>query len=150
VRKYHAPICSSFTKNIAVPIIHIADATAEKINKAGFKKVALLGTKASMERDFYKGRLKTHGIETLIPVAADRDFIQQTIFQELFQHDFRAESRKRFLNIIDDLYQKGAEAAVLGCTEIPLLVKQKDTSIPLFDTLTIHAHAIVNFITEEK
>jgi len=135
--------------DIRVPIIHIAEATARVITKQSFKKVALLGTKATMEMDFYKDKLREEGIETLIPKKADRDFIQKTILEELFNNDFRRESRDRFLRIITELQQNGAQAAVLGCTEIPLLVKQKDTTVPLLDTLTIHAQAIVDFAIDE-
>ncbi len=135
---------------INVPIIHIAEATARQIRKRAFQKVALLGTKATMEMDFYKDKLGNQGIETLIPKEADRNFIQKTILEELFNNDFRKKSRDRFLSIITELQHDGAQAAILGCTEIPLLVKQNDTTVPLLDTLQIHAQAIVDFMIEEK
>lgn len=132
---------------IDVPIVHIGEATAIQIKEGGFNTVSLLGTKLTMGLDFYKEKLRQHGIETLIPKESDQNFIQQTIINELFNHDFKVESRECFLRIIHELQQQGSQAAILACTEIPLLVKQQHTSIPLFDTLKIHANAIVDFIT---
>lgn len=133
-------------EEVEVPIVHIGEATAIQIQEKGFETVSLLGTKLTMSLDFYKEKLRQHGIEILIPEESDQNFIQQTILEELFKHDFRIESRARFLKIIDELQQKGSQGVILGCTEIPLLIKQKHTSVPLFDTLKIHSNAIVDFV----
>lgn len=132
-------------KKISVPIIHIAEAAGKEINKKGFTKIGLLGTKQTMELDFYTKKLSAMGIESIVPESQDRDFIQQTIEQELLKSVIKEESRYRFKTIIRDLSAKGAQAIVLGCTEIPLLIKQTDIDIPLIDTLDINAKAAVDF-----
>lgn len=136
-------------ENIDVPIIHIAKATAAEIKKKEFSKVGLLGTLQTMEGDFYSSVLEEDGIETVIPDKASRDYINSIIFSELFQLEFKPETRKMFLDIMDGLKQKGAEGIILGCTEIPLLIKQEHTNLFLFDTLKIHANAIVDFALSE-
>lgn len=136
-------------KTTNLPIVHIADATGDEILKRGMKKVGLLGTRQTMESDFYKTRLQLKGIECIVPELNDRDDINNTITTELFKSIFKDETRNRFLKIIQKLVHAGAEGVILGCTEIPLLVKQKDTEVPLFDTLQIHAKAIVDFILED-
>ena len=133
-------------KTIDIPIVHIADATGDHIKKQQLQKVGLLGTKQTMEADFYRKRLKTKGIECLVPELAERDYINHIITTELFRSIFKQETRNRFVEIIQQLHLDGAQGIVLGCTEIPLLIKQKDVSIPVFDTLHIHAEAIVDFI----
>lgn len=130
---------------IKLPIVHIADATASEIKKQGLSKIGLLGTKFTMEMDFYKKRLSASGIESLVPEKPERDFIHNTIMNELLKEIFKPEAKKKFLEIINDLEQKGAEGIVLGCTEIPLLIKQDDTHLPVFNTLKIHAEAAVDF-----
>ena len=130
---------------IELPIVHIADATASEIKKQGLSKIGLLGTKFTMEMDFYTKRLSSAGIESLIPEKPERLFIHSTIMNELLREIFKPEAKKRFLEIINDLEQKGAEGIVLGCTEIPLLIKQGDTHLPVFNTLEIHARAAVDF-----
>jgi aspartate racemase len=127
------------------PLIHIADATGAELKKNNFTKIGLLGTKQTMEMDFYKTRLTRAGISSLIPNSEDREFIQNAIYNELLKSKFLPESKKRFLSIIAELKSHGAQAVVLGCTEIPLLIKQTDTDIPLFDTLRIHSLAAVDF-----
>ena len=134
---------------VELPIVHIAEATGDEILKHGFKKVGLLGTKPTMEMDFYKTKLKVKGIECIVPDEADRNYINNVITDELLRNVFTDESRQRFIEIIHKLVSEGAEGIILGCTEIPLLVKQEDTEIPLFDTLHIHANAIVDFILED-
>ncbi|RLD86646.1 MAG: aspartate racemase, partial [Bacteroidetes bacterium] len=131
-----------------LPMVHIADATGNEILKRGFRKVGLLGTKQTMEMDFYQTRLKAMGIDCVVPVLPDRNYIHDVIMNELLKSEFKNESRQRFIDIMQDLLGKGAEGVILGCTEIPLLVKQEDTEIPLFDTLHIHTSAIVDFILE--
>jgi aspartate racemase len=132
-------------KNISVPLIHIATATAKEIKKQHLSRVGLLGTKYTMEMDFYKKRLNEEGIEVLIPYADERKFIHSTTIHELLKGVFREESKARFLQIMNRLHSQGAEGIILGCTEFPLLVKQEDTELPLFNTLVIHSLAAVDF-----
>jgi len=132
-------------KEIRLPNVHIADATAKEIKKQGLSKVALLGTKYTMEQDFYTKRLNAAGMESIVPEKPERLFIHSVIINELIKKIIKPESKKRFLEIIDDLEQKGAQGIVLGCTEIPMLIKQEDTHLPVFNTLEIHARAAVDF-----
>lgn len=131
---------------IDVPLIHIADAAAEAVQAKGLSKVALLGTRFTMEGDFYRGRLASaHGVEVVIPQEDERKIIHRTIYDELVAGEIRDESRAKFMGIIERLVAEGAQGIVLGCTEIPLLVKQGDVAVPVFDTTTIHATAAVDF-----
>ena len=131
---------------VVIPLLHIADATAMEIKKRGIKRVALLGTKYTMEEEFYKGRLRAkYGFEVLIPPEEDRNGINQIIYDELCLGRIEEESKKLFVQIIGGLENKGAEGAILGCTEISLLIKQKDSPLELFDTTAIHAQAAVDF-----
>lgn len=134
---------------VNIPVIHIASATGRIINKAGLKKIALVGTRYTMEKDFYKAKLKNFGIESLVPAKEEIDFIQNSIDGELLQGIFRDETRNKFKEIINPLIEKGAEGIVLGCTEIPLLLKQDDFSVPVYNTLEIHALAAVDFVLKE-
>jgi aspartate racemase len=133
-------------KETGLPVIHIADATAEEIKTKSFSKIGLLGTSFTMEMDFYKKRFNQFGIESIVPEKSDRDFIHSAIMDELLKEIIKEETKNKFLKIIDDLQNKGAEGVVLGCTEIPLLIKQKDVSIPVFNTLENHAKAAVSFL----
>jgi aspartate racemase len=130
---------------LRVPLLHIGEATADEIVKSGLKKVGLLGTKQTMEMDFYKEKFKEKNIEALIPEEDDRDFINHCINHELLLNQFLPESKARFLSIIQQLHGKGAEGIILGCTEIPLLVKQEDCAVQLFNTTEIHSRAAVEF-----
>lgn len=130
---------------INVPLIHIADETAKEILKQNLKKVALLGTKYTMQLDFYKAKLATHGIETIIPNETDIEYINNCIYNEMGKGIFLPERKTEFINIINQLKEQGAEGVILGCTEIPILLKQDDSPIPVFDTTLIHATAAVNF-----
>lgn len=130
---------------IDLPIVHIADATASKIKEQNLTTVGLLGTKYTMEMGFYTKRLKEAGIESLVPQKPEREFIHNAIMDELLKEEFRKETKAKFLKIIDDLNSSGAKGIVLGCTEIPLLIKQEDTSLSVFNTLEIHAKAAVDF-----
>jgi aspartate racemase len=132
-------------EKVGLPIIHIADATASEIKKQSLTKIGLLGTKWTMEMDFYTKRLNSFGIETIIPDKQNRDFIHSAIMNELIKENFKKETKESFINIISELRQNGAEGIVLGCTEIPLLIKQQDAPLPLFNTLQIHAKAAVDF-----
>jgi aspartate racemase len=126
---------------ISVPLIHIADVTAQTIVARGLSKIGLLGTKATMEMDFYRKHLEKAGIEMIIPEPADRDFMQKSIDEELLKGIFWPGTKKRFLSIAGQLRAHGADGIVLGCTEIPLLISQADLSVPVFNTLEIHARA---------
>ena len=136
--------------NIGIPLFHITDATAEKIHENGFGKVGLLGTKFTMEEDFYRKRLKLkHNIEVLVPADNERELIHEIIYDELCVGIIRDSSRKKFKEIIRNLSSRGAEGIILGCTEIPLLINEKDVDIPLFDTMTIHAKSAVEFALKQ-
>ncbi|MBA4317038.1 MAG: aspartate racemase [Flavobacterium sp.] len=130
---------------IDTPIIHIASVTAKEIKRNKYKKIGLLGTKQTMEMDFYKIRLMEESIETIVPELKDRDYIQNVISNELLKGIFLDESRTRFVEIINGLNNRGAQGIILGCTEIPLLVSGENTNIPLFNTLIIHSYAAVDF-----
>lgn len=131
--------------SISIPVLSIIDATAEKIKRMGFKTIGLLGTRFTMEEEFYKGRLlEKHGINSVIPNEADRKAIHRVIMEELSIGVINDSSRIKYLDIINNLSEMGAEGVILGCTEIPLLVKSDDCDIPLFDTTTIHARAAVD------
>jgi aspartate racemase len=136
-------------KEINLPVVHIADATASEIKGRGLSKIGLLGTIFTMEMDFYTKRLNSAGIESLVPEKSERLFIHNAIMNELLKELFNSETKRRFLTIIKTLEQKGAQGIVLGCTEIPLLIKQEDTSLPVFNTLEIHAQAAVDFALSE-
>lgn len=131
---------------ITIPILHIADATAEQLLSDGVTKVGLLGTRFTMEQDFYKRRLvDKFGIEVLVPNEDDRDVIHTVIYSELCQGVVSAESRERYLEVVDRLSSQGAQAVILGCTEIALLINQQHTDIPLYDTTKIHADYAVKW-----
>lgn len=124
---------------VNIPVVHIAEATATSILDKKLKKTALIGTEYTMEKPFFKDVLKAFGIDTIIPEESDRDIIHQVIYKELSKGLILETSKKAFLEIIDKLIIQGAEGIILGCTEIPLLIRQDDVSVPVFDTTTIHA-----------
>ncbi|WP_028537032.1 aspartate/glutamate racemase family protein [Paludibacterium yongneupense] len=130
---------------VNVPLLHIADVTAEAIVRSGIDRVALLGTCFTMEQPFYRERLAARGIECLIPDESQRKEIHRVIFEELCRGEILDSSRRTFLQIIDELAAQGAAGVVLGCTEIPLLIGAGDTSLPVFDTTELHALAAVDF-----
>lgn len=127
-----------------VPVIHIAEATAEQVIKGNLRTVALLGTKYTMEKDFFKDVLLSFGIKTVIPNLHDRTHIHNIIYNELSKGIINNASKQVYLQIIEKLIDDGVEGVILGCTEIPLLIKQKDVSVPVFDTTTIHASKAFN------
>lgn len=124
---------------VQIPVLHIADATAARIRAAGFTRVGLLGTRFTMEQAFYRGRLEQHGLQVLTPDTAQREIVHRVIYDELCQGRCVAESRSVYRAVIADLVAAGAEAVILGCTEIGLLVDATDSAVPLFDTTAIHA-----------
>ena len=131
-------------ESIHIPLIHIVDAAAEKIRLQGLTKVALLGTRFTMEQDFYKGRLtEKHGIEVIIPDLPGVETVHRIIYGELVHGIIKEESRQEYFDVIQNLIDRGAQGIILGCTEIPLLVRQADCSVPVFDTTTIHAVSAV-------
>jgi aspartate racemase len=134
---------------VSKPILHIADVTAQAIIKKGFKTVGLMGTKFTLTQDFYKDKMeKDYGIKIIIPEEDDIEFIHHVIYDELDFSIFNPDSAKRFVEIIEKMHDNGAEGVILGCTEIPLLVKQEYTKVPLFDTTTLHAEAAVKLALE--
>jgi aspartate racemase len=129
---------------VSIPMLHIADVTAERIKRRGLRHIALLGTRYTMEEDFYVGRLtRNHGLRVLTPKPADRELIDRVIFDELCTGTVRNESREYFLRVIEYLGNSGAEGVIAGCTEIGMLIEQRHMSLPLFDTTHIHAEEAV-------
>ena len=135
-------LCQPFAQTkVSIPIIHIAEATAKAIQDKGLTKVGLLGTKYTMEKDFYTSVLQNHNIETVIPNSEDRNIVHDIIYNELALGIFSEPSKQEYLKVIDRLIEEGANGVILGCTEIPLLIDQNDVSIPVFNTTEIHANA---------
>ena len=132
-------VAGKIQENIKIPVIHIADATAHKLKQDGILKTALLGTKYTMTQDFYKEKLGENGIEVLIPEEKDIEIVNHVIYEELCLGKILDSSRKEYIRIIDGLKEKGAQGVILGCTEIGLLISQKDSPLPVYDTTEIHA-----------
>jgi aspartate racemase len=138
-------LADAVTAAVGIPLLHIADPTAEKIKAAGFTRVGLLGTAFTMEQDFYKGRLQQrHGLDVMVPDEDDRRIVHEIIYRELVLGQVKPESRQAYRAIIARLIERGAQCVILGCTEIMLLVSDEDSAVPLFDTTTIHAVAAVD------
>jgi len=130
---------------ISIPVLHLADATAKRIKETVMKTIGLLGTNFTMEQDFYKGRLvEKHGLNVLVPPKPDREIVHQIIYDELCLGIVKDTSRDKYLRIMKDLQNRGAEGIIEGCTEIVMLVQQQHTDIPLFDTTSIHAEEAVS------
>jgi len=138
-------VAEDVEKSVEIPLLHIVDVTAEKIKAKGINKVGLLGTRFTMEDNFYRDRLRKHGIEAIIPSEKEREIVHSVIYNELCLGVIKESSREKFKEIIKNLAKRGAEGVILGCTEIPLLIKQGDIDLPLFDTTEIHAKASVDF-----
>lgn len=134
----------TITERTGLPIIHIAEATAETIVEKGCQKVLLLGTKFTMEADFYREKLEEKGIEVVIPDEADREIIHQVIYQELVKGSIRQASKEAYVRIINQTTDQGVTGVVLGCTEIPLLIQASDVQMAVFDTTEIHVQAAIN------
>ncbi len=135
-------VADAITAAVDVPLLHIADTVAAEVKASGLRTVGLLGTRFTMEQEFYRDRLALrHGLEVLVPPAEERELVDRTIFEELVHGEIRDASRDSFRAVIEGLADRGAEGVVLGCTEIGLLVDPADASVPLFDSATIHARA---------
>lgn len=132
----------------SIPLLHIADATADAITAAGCTRVGLLGTRFTMEHDFYRGRLERRGLDVLVPDAGQRELVHRVIYDELVRSDIRDASRDAYLEVIADLERRGAEGVIAGCTEIELLVAAEDTPLPWFPTTRIHTDAAVDWILD--
>ena len=143
-------VADNVQKNIRIPLLHIAEMTAKEIVKKKIDDVGLLGTKYTMELPFFKEKLSKYGIRTYIPNDKEREFIHSSIYAELGKGIFTNETKRRYLEIIENLRAKGAEGIILGCTEIPMLLKQEDCAIPVFDTTAIHSRSAVDFALDEN
>lgn len=139
-------IADEVQRALTIPLIHIADAVAKQIMERGFKKVGLIGTKYTMQLGFYTDHLAKFGIETILPDQEEIDYINHTIYNEFSKNIFTADAKTNYLNIIARLKAKGAEGVIGGCTEIPILIKEGDCDIPIFDTAKIHAAAGVQYV----
>ena len=138
-------LADAISSSVGLPLLHIADPTADRIKAAGFRRIGLLGTAFTMEQDFYKGRLQQrHGLDVIVPEENARRIVHEIIYKELVLGQIRPESRQAYREIIARLIERGAQGIILGCTEIMLLVKEEDSAVPLFDTTTIHAVAAVD------
>ncbi|GAB6190823.1 aspartate/glutamate racemase family protein [Desulfocastanea catecholica] len=144
-------VAGIITDAVSIPLLHIADATAERIKAENMQTVGLLGTSFTMEEAFYKGRLsERHGLTVIIPPPEDRRMVHEVIFEELCRGKISAESRTHFLRIIETMRREGAEAVIEGCTEIAMLVQQNHTLVPLFDTTALHVEQAVRFALEDE
>jgi aspartate racemase len=137
-------------KNIHIPLIHIAEVTSQEITKRKLSAVGLLGTKYTMELPFFKKKLVEHHIQPVIPDDEERKMINASIYEELGKGIFRPETKERYLRIIQELKKRGAQGVIFGCTEIPMLLKQSDCDIPVFDTTAIHARSAVDFALSDE
>ncbi len=139
-------LADAITASVEIPLLHIADPTAQRIKAAGLTRVGLLGTAFTMEQEFYKGRLRErYGLDVITPDTDDRRLVHEIIYKELVVGEIRPESRQAYRAIMARLVERGAQAIILGCTEIMLLVSDEDSTVPLYDTTTIHAVAAVDF-----
>lgn len=142
-------VASAIEEAVSIPLLHLADTTAAAVTNTGIRTVALLGTAFTMEQDFYKERLASHGLTVVVPDEAQRQIVHQIIYEELVLGLVRDESREEYVQIIDSLRDRGAEGVILGCTEIELLIGAQDSSLPVFPTTRLHAEAAVQMALEE-
>lgn len=143
-------VADDIQANVKIPFLHIADATAQRIKDSGIRKIGLLGTRFTMEEDFYKGRLaKKFALSVNVPNAQEREIIHRVIYDELVVGRIEQRSKARYIGIIEEMVHEGAEGIILGCTEIGLLVHQEDSRVPLFDTTRIHAEAAVEYALKQ-
>jgi aspartate racemase len=134
-------------KSVGLPVLHIADAAARRLRGAGYTRIGLMGTRYAMEKDFYRARLKErHGIESLIPAAPERERINAIIFDELCAGRFLDASKRFLLGVVDSLAAQGSQSVVLGCTELPLVIRQADAQLPVLDTMSAHVQACLDFL----
>jgi len=138
-------VADAITSSVGIPLLHIADPTAQAIRRAGHTTVGLLGTRFTMEQDFYRQRLEQHGLTVLTPGQADRERVHQVIYHELCLGEVRDASRQAYLQVIAELGARGAQAIILGCTEIGLLIQAPDCALPLFDTTALHARSAAHW-----
>lgn len=139
-------VADEIQSSVAIPLLHIADATAERVKQAGIQTVGLLGTRFTMEEEFYKGRLsQNYGLHVQVPDAPARQMVHRVIYEELVVGKIDPRSKAQYVDVIKQMVRDGAQAVILGCTEIGLLVQQADSQIPLFDTTRIHAEAAVEY-----
>ena len=143
-------VVEKIKENIHIPVLHIADATAKEIKRKDIQKVGLLGTKYTMEQDFYKLRIEENHIKVMVPSEKARDKINEVIYTELCLGKITSQSREYYKRVVEELVQQGAQGIILGCTEIGLLIKQEDVCIPIFDTTHIHAVEAVNFALRNR
>ena len=139
-------VADELQASVKIPLLHIADATAQRVKDAGIRKIGLLGTRFTMEEEFYKGRLsQTYGLNVIIPNAQEREIVHRVIYDELVIGEIRQHSKEQYIGIIEQMVKQGAEGVILGCTEIGLLIHKQDSRVPLFDTTRIHAEAAVEY-----
>lgn len=138
-------VADGIQAGIKIPLLHIADITVQEVLSQGINTVGLLGTKYTMEQDFYKSRLEKHGLTVMVPEEQDREVVNSVIYNELCLGEIHQESKAEFIRMIGNLVTHGAEGIILGCTEIGLLVKAEDSPVPVFDTTVIHAKGAVDF-----
>ena len=139
-------VADDIQANVKIPLLHIADATAQLVKDSGIKKIGLLGTRFTMEEEFYKGRLsQKYGLNVNIPNAQEREIVHRVIYDELVIGEIRQHSKDQYIGIIKQMVNQGAEGVILGCTEIGLLIHKQDSQVPLFDTTRIHAEAAVEY-----
>ncbi|EJQ61875.1 MULTISPECIES: aspartate/glutamate racemase family protein [Bacillus] len=143
-------VVEKIKENINIPVLHIADTTAKEIKRKGIQTIGLLGTKYTMEQDFYKSRIEENNIKVIVPVEKNREKINEIIYTELCLGKITSQSREYYKRVIEELVQKGAQGIILGCTEIGLLIKQEDVLVPIFDTTFIHAMEAVNVALENR
>ena len=144
-------VADEMQAGVDIPLLHIADATAEWVRAAGIQNIGLLGTRFTMEEDFYKGRLsRKYSLDVRVPDQDEREIVHRVIYDELVLGHIEARSKEQYLRIIEHIIQDGAEGIILGCTEIGMLVHQEDTKVPLFDTTRIHAEAAVEYALQSS
>lgn len=143
-------VVEKIKENINIPVLHIADTTAKEIKRKGIQTIGLLGTKYTMEQDFYKSRIEENNIKVIVPVEKNREKINEIIYTVLCLGKITSQSREYYKRVIEELVQKGAQGIILGCTEIGLLIKQEDVVVPIFDTTFIHAMEAVNVALENR
>ena len=143
-------VADDIQANIKVPFLHIADATARRVIEAGIERIGLLGTRFTMEEEFYKGRLaQNYGLRVSVPNTLEREIVHRVIYEELVLGRIEQRSKAQYISIMDRMVREGAQGIILGCTEIGLLIHQEDSQVPLFDTTRIHAEAAVEFALME-